>query len=152
MAHMKNLRKLEFDRFSVEKVHWDVIATLESLEQLVFGACTFVGGPADVDPGKRLKVKVPYLIVFGCDGDLQLSAAIDVRHLRTLKVDLAFADQVNWISGTALTKLHVFDFLMNRASHLRVKPILCQIPQSINVLRLPTDTLDDMDEWSDDVY
>ncbi|KIJ19319.1 hypothetical protein PAXINDRAFT_7813 [Paxillus involutus ATCC 200175] len=146
MAHMKNIRKLQFFRSFVKKAHWDAITTLGSLEELVFTRCNFVDGPADVDPGKRLKVKVPCLLVYGCDSGLQPWAVIDARHVRTLTMDLTFADQVDWISETALIELHVFDYSMDMASHMRVGRILRQIPQFIQVLRLPTDTFTDMDE------
>jgi hypothetical protein len=146
MAHMKNIRELHFTQSFVKKTHWDVIATMESLEKLNFVLCRSVDSPAYVDLGKRLKVKVPFLLVHGCGSGGQPSAAIDAPHLHTLMMDLNFADQVDWLSGTALTQLHVFNRFMSAASHLRVKRILCQIPQSIQVLRLPTDTLADMDE------
>ncbi|KIK78449.1 hypothetical protein PAXRUDRAFT_16865 [Paxillus rubicundulus Ve08.2h10] len=148
MAHMKNIRKLEFFRSSVKKLHWDVIATLELLEELSFAHCDFVDGPADVVPGKRLKVKVPCLRVYGCSGSRQPSAAIDPRHLRTLATDHDFADQVDWLSDTALTELRVFDYTrpVTMHSRTRVTFLLRQIPQSIQVLRLPFYTFSNIDE------
>ncbi|KIJ08747.1 hypothetical protein PAXINDRAFT_102462 [Paxillus involutus ATCC 200175] len=142
MAHMKNISKLEFFESSVQKAHWDVITTLESLEELRFTGCNFLDGPADVDPGKRLKVKVPCLQVYEGCGNRQLAAAIDPRHLRTLTMDLAFSNQVDWLSDTALTELYVTPSdlepalgTINRPAH--VKRILSETPQSIEVLGLP---------------
>ncbi|KIK92894.1 hypothetical protein PAXRUDRAFT_829551 [Paxillus rubicundulus Ve08.2h10] len=148
MARMENIRKLEFFRSSVKKLHWDVIATLESLEELSFIHCNFVDGPADVVPGKRLKVKVPCLRVYGCFGCHQPSAAIDPRHLRTLTMDHDFADQVDWLSETALVELCVYDYPrpVIIASHAHVKSFLRQIPQSIQVLRLPFYTPSNINE------
>jgi hypothetical protein len=149
MPHMKNLRELKFSRSIVKKVHWDAVATLESLEILDFSVCTFVDGPADVDPDKRLTVKVPCLSVHGCNGYPQLLAAIDTRHLRTLTMDLEFADHVDWLSETALIELRVYDYDIKRltmASPTRVKRLLCQMPQSIQVLRLPFRTFSEIDE------
>ncbi|KIK91861.1 hypothetical protein PAXRUDRAFT_608391 [Paxillus rubicundulus Ve08.2h10] len=147
-AHMKNVRKFKFICSSVTKAHWDVVTTLESLEELTSMLDFFFGGPADMEPGKRLQVKVSSLLVYGCESCSQPSAAIDAHHFRTLAVDLDFADQVNWLSETALTKLRVPDLSMAMASHVRLGRILRQIPQAIQVLRLPiaTDTFSDMDK------
>ncbi|KAF8837155.1 hypothetical protein BDN67DRAFT_227811 [Paxillus ammoniavirescens] len=79
MAHMKNIRTVEFFRCFVMNAHWNVIATLESLEELNFAHCNFVEGPVGVDPRKRLKINVSCLRVYGCLGYSQPSVAIDPR-------------------------------------------------------------------------
>ncbi|KIJ06487.1 hypothetical protein PAXINDRAFT_20323 [Paxillus involutus ATCC 200175] len=142
MAHMKNIRKIEFFRSSVKNAHWDVITILESLEELSFAQCNFMY------PGKRLKVNVPCLRVHRCSSYRQLSAAIDPRHLRTLTMDHDFADRVDWFSETALTELCVYDDTapVTTASRTRIKRLLCQIPRSIQVLKLPFHTFYNFDE------
>jgi len=137
MAHMKNIRKLYFLQSSVENEHWDVITNLGSLQELSFTLCNFVDGFADVDHGKRLKVKVPCLRIIMCSGVSQLTAAIDARHLRTLTIDPTFsADQFDWLSEIVITELCIHDAYM-QGSHRNVKHILNKMPQSIQVLTLP---------------
>ncbi|KIJ08748.1 hypothetical protein PAXINDRAFT_18129 [Paxillus involutus ATCC 200175] len=136
-SHMKNIRSLKFFRCFVKKAHWDVITALESLEELSFTFCEFLDGPADVDPGKRSKVKVSRLRVHKCHGGHQPVAAIDARHLRTLTMDPDFVHGIDWLSETALTELYVFGNEDRYMGVVRLKRILSEMPQSIQVLTLP---------------
>ncbi|KIJ05966.1 hypothetical protein PAXINDRAFT_103566 [Paxillus involutus ATCC 200175] len=140
LSRMKNIREVEFFQCYVRKAHWDVITPLESLEELSFTLCEFLDGPADVDPGKRSKVKVPRLRVLRCHGDHQPMATIDARHLRTLGIDSDF-DGIDWLSGTALTELYVYGneerYVETMSRQVRLKHILSELPQTIQVLWLP---------------
>ena len=55
---MKNIREIQFTVSFVDATHWNAIATLGSLEELSFKWCTFLQDPADVEPEKRVMVKV----------------------------------------------------------------------------------------------
>jgi hypothetical protein len=94
MLHMKNIRQIKFTSSFVDTKHWDAIATLESLEELSFNWCTFLQGPADVEPEKRVTVKVSRLRVVGLR---QLIAAMDARYLRTLAMDNKSFNQIDWL-------------------------------------------------------
>jgi hypothetical protein len=97
MLHMENIRQIKFTSSFVDTKHWNAIATLESLEEPPFNWCTFLQGPADVEPEKRVTVKVSHLRVVECDGLRQLIAAMDVRYLRTLAMDNKFFNQIDWL-------------------------------------------------------
>ncbi|KAF8837168.1 hypothetical protein BDN67DRAFT_228582 [Paxillus ammoniavirescens] len=149
VAHMKNICELYFLQSSVEDKHWDMITTLESLESLNFTNCDFVDGPAGVRPGTRLKVKVPCLRIFRSFGSRELTAVIDVRHLRTLTMDFAFVDNhVSWLSETALTELCI----CSDGASGEIKDILSEIPQSIQVLTLPVASRSDIELFGDPVW
>ncbi|KIJ19180.1 hypothetical protein PAXINDRAFT_8531 [Paxillus involutus ATCC 200175] len=141
ISHMKNIRELSFSQNTMKNAHWDMIASVQSLEDLTFTYCQFVDSPADVDPGKRLnlKVKVPRVGITMCSGVAWLTAAIDARHLRTLTIDFqSAADQVDWLSETSIIEI----CLKNTHKLAHVKYILGKMPQSIQVLMLPVYTPD----------
>ncbi|KIJ09332.1 hypothetical protein PAXINDRAFT_102277 [Paxillus involutus ATCC 200175] len=142
MTHMKNIRELVFFCNTIKNAHWDVIANLESLEELSFTHCKFVDRPADEDHGKRLKVKVPCLRMTRCNGVAQLTAAIDALHLRTLTMGFqSAADQADWLSKTSLTDLYLNDiFVAAVDGDEKMKYILGKIPQSIQVMTVPINT------------
>ncbi|KIJ19329.1 hypothetical protein PAXINDRAFT_96730 [Paxillus involutus ATCC 200175] len=149
MARMKNIRELHFSDFPVKKAHWDAIKNLESLEELSFTYCDFVDGPADVDPGKRLKVKVSCLQVYECGYSHQLAAALDVRHLRTLTTDM----NIDWLSETTLTELSVNDGeFCGPGNNGRLRRILSEMPQSIQVLTLPVYDRPDIELFGDPLW
>ncbi|KAF8839494.1 hypothetical protein BDN67DRAFT_970002 [Paxillus ammoniavirescens] len=141
IMHMKNIRKLSFFQNLMKNAYWDVIANVQSLEELTCTHCQFLDDPADVDPGKRsnLKIKVPCLGMIMCSGVAQLTAAIDALHLRTLTIDYrSAADQVDWLLKTPITEFH----LQNPQELAHVKHILGKMPQSIQVLTLSVHTPD----------
>ncbi|KAF9233052.1 hypothetical protein BU15DRAFT_66915 [Melanogaster broomeanus] len=84
VAQMKNIRELGIFYSNVKIAHWDVITTLESLQELCFDSCNFSENPADLNPAK--KVKVPCLKVLRCLWELTI-------HLRPLTA--AFAHTCN---------------------------------------------------------
>ena len=140
MAHMKHIRRLAFSDSFIESEHWKVISALESLQDLMFNGCQFLQGPADAEPDKRIKLKVPRLEVTGhCTGNHQPLAAVDAQHLRTLAVDFAVWD-VDWFSHSAITELHVVPDLSEYTGvdlHCRDMPVMIkQMPRSIETLRL----------------
>jgi hypothetical protein len=139
MLHMKNIRELKFTASFVDKKHWNAIATLGSLEELSFDSCTFLQGPADVEPGTRVTVKVSRLRVVECDGLRQLMA-IDAPNLRTLAMDSQLFNHIDWLSRSALTELHV-TFQQTYALTLdwyteNLHTILMKAPQSLETLSL----------------
>ena len=143
MLHMRNICELKFTASFVDAEHWNAIATLGSLEELSFEGCTFLQVPADVEPDKKVAVKVSRLRVVECDGFCQLLAAIDARYLRTLAMDNKFFDHVDWLSQSALTELHITfrePFLWTRDWHMdmmeRVHDILMHASQSLEALAI----------------
>ncbi|KAI9462070.1 hypothetical protein HD554DRAFT_1469321 [Boletus coccyginus] len=69
-------------------IHWNAIATLPSLEDLSFHSCRFPGGPAYVEPEKRVKAKPSRLwLLDATTGFREPFASIDVRCLRALAAD-----------------------------------------------------------------
>lgn len=145
MLHMENIRELRFTDSFVDIEHWDAIATLPSLEKLSFLSCLFLQGPADVEPEKRVKVKVSRLQVLHCNlGFRQALAAIDPQHLRVLDMDHKFLDQVNWRLLSSLIELRFYDPYgpFQGAEELfmqRLHAFLIQVPQSLEELRLAVD-------------
>ncbi|KAF9233048.1 hypothetical protein BU15DRAFT_80519 [Melanogaster broomeanus] len=139
MAHMKNIRELKITASNVKMAHWDVIATLESLQKLCFEHCFFWDNPADLYPDK--KVKVPCLDVSWCEGACSLYAAVDARHLRTLIMDMTdidFGHEIEWLSETAITELRIYPHNEPTMSHIRVlQDILHHTSHSLQVLTLP---------------
>jgi hypothetical protein len=107
MLHMTNSRDLKFSESFVDVEHWNAVATLGSLEELAFYSCKFLQGPANVEPEKRVKVKVSRLQVVNCIELRPLITAIDARYLRTLAIDNNFFDHVHWLSPSALTELYI---------------------------------------------
>ncbi|KAF9220648.1 hypothetical protein BS17DRAFT_810556 [Gyrodon lividus] len=153
MAHMKNIRELKFIRSFINQGHWDVITVLESLEELSFDTCSFLDGPADLDPDKRAKVKVPYLQVLRCAGLLQPLKAVDPWHLHTLITGLRFDNRTNWRAETLPIDLRVS--IENRLHPLDmfrdlVKRVLRGTSFSIQVLRLPIYICSDLGKLFED--
>ena len=103
---MKNIRELKFTIWFVDAEYWNVISTLGSLEGLSFNWCKFLQGPADVEPKKRVRVKVSSFWVVHCTGLHQPVAAIDARYLRTFAMDITFFGLVDWLSQSAFTEIH----------------------------------------------
>jgi hypothetical protein len=143
MLRMKNIRELKFTSSFVDTKHWDAIATLGSLEELSFDSCTFLKGPADVEPEKRVTVKVSCLRVVECGGRHQLIAAIDAQYLRTLATDDLFFHYVDWLSQSVLTELYI---TILRSSdplvHLYLQRLhaIMKTHQSLEALALVVDT------------
>jgi hypothetical protein len=155
MSHMKNIRELRFTLCFVGAEHWNVIATLESLEELSFNCCTFPQGPAKVKPMKRVVAKLSRLWVVGCHGPLlqQLVMAIDAQYLCTLGVDDESISHIDCASQSALTTLHFSTWQPFNATldHIqRLHAILMQASQSLEELTLSLDAhpqLDDIVRW-----
>jgi hypothetical protein len=144
MSHMKNIRELRFIHCFVDAEHWNAIATLESLEELTFDGCTFPRGPANVEPEKRVMVKLSRFWVVNCDGPLlqQLVTAIDAPYLRSLGVDDKSINHIDCVSLSALTELHLttrqpFDVTLDHMQQLHA--ILIQTSQSLEALTLHVD-------------
>jgi hypothetical protein len=144
MSHVKNIRELRFTLCFVGAEHWNVIATLESLEELSFNCCTFPQGPAKAEPVKRVVAKLSRLWVVGCHGPLlqQLVTAIDAQYLRTLGVDDESISHIDCASQPALTTLHLttrqpFDVTLDHMQQLHA--ILMQASQSLKELTFDID-------------
>ncbi|KAF9230674.1 hypothetical protein BU15DRAFT_83331 [Melanogaster broomeanus] len=139
MARMKNIRELRISASNVKMVHWDVIAALESLQELCFECCVFWDDPADLDLDK--KVKVLCLEVSWCTGACSPYAAIDARHLRTLIMDMTdvgLGHEIEWLSETAITELRIYSHHVPTMSHIRrLQDILHHTSHSFQVLTLP---------------
>ena len=132
------LRVLKFTDSFVDAEDWNAIATLESVEELSFDRCSFPQDPVDIEPQKRVRVKVSRLRVVQCDGLRQPVAAIDARYLRTLAMDFLFLDFVDWLSQSTLTELHVtiwrpFDVTLDSMQQLHA---ILQAHQSLEALVL----------------
>ncbi|KAF8452239.1 hypothetical protein L210DRAFT_3517800 [Boletus edulis BED1] len=144
LSHMKHLRELTFRNSVVDARHGNAIATLGSLEKLVFDACEFVQASAItnvLEDGKR--VKVSDLQVTACTGNFQAIVAIHPRYLRTLVVDMTFPQQVDWLGQSPLTELHLCPgriFFLTRGWYLeRLSIILARAPQSLELLSITFD-------------
>ncbi|KAG6373660.1 hypothetical protein JVT61DRAFT_6326 [Boletus reticuloceps] len=145
ITHMKHLRELRFCNSFVDARHGNAIATLGSLEKLVFDACNFVQASTHTnvseDDGKR--VQVSHLQVTRCTGNCQAIVAIHPRYLRTLVVDMTLAQHVDWLGQSALTELHLRSnrvFFLTRDRYLERLPIiLARAPESLEVLSITFD-------------
>ncbi|KAF9233050.1 hypothetical protein BU15DRAFT_80520 [Melanogaster broomeanus] len=138
IARMKHIHELKISYSNVKTDHWNVISTLESLQELRFHYCDFLESRADLDPDK---VKVLCFEAKLCRGAYHPSAAIDSRHLRTLVIHLTnaqFGDEVGWVSETAVTELQICIDPVIPMSHIRhLQDILHHTARSLQVLTLP---------------
>ena len=148
MLHMTNIHELHFENSFVDEEHWNAIATLPSLKKLTFILCRSFQRPANVEPEKRMRIRVPHLQVLRCcDRFRQPLAAIDAQCLRVLDIDFTHIDQVDWHLLSSLTELrfHIDPslygvFLGSKKPFMeRLHAFLVQAPQSLELLRLAVD-------------
>lgn len=107
MVHMKSIHQLTFSDSFVDSEYWDAMATLPLLQELSFERCSFRAGPADVEPEKRVMLKVSRLQVTECPEIRQPFSVVDPRSLRTLVVDSKVLYHGDWISQFAVTELRI---------------------------------------------
>ncbi|KAF8550788.1 hypothetical protein OG21DRAFT_1487492 [Imleria badia] len=136
MLHMKNIRQLKFFHSFVDTEHWSAIASLSLLEELLFHCCRFLQGPSDVEPEKKLKLKVPHLWAVRCiiRQPFRLIAVVDAHFLRSLAVDFMCLHLVDRLCESALTKLHLSFY--HRDEVERLHDILVQTSQSLEILEI----------------
>ena len=108
MSHMRHIRELRIFQCAVGPEHWEVIASLGSLEELRFFECLFLRGLADLEPEKRVWVKPSRLSVVRCSEPRQLVVAIDVQYLRTLATDAVIFRQIDGLLPQSLEALALF--------------------------------------------
>ena len=139
---MINIRQLEFYKSFVDTEHWNVIATLGSLEELSFDWCNFLDGPADVEPDERVKIKLTHLHVTDCEGVCQPIAATDPCYLRILGMDQVFFEEVDWLPQSALTELYFRTHgALNQVWCIeQLHTVLTQVPKSLEAIWLYVDT------------
>lgn len=143
MLHMTNIRELKFVNSFVDAEHWNAMATLPSLEKLLFFFCQFLQSPAE----KRAEVKVSHLQL-PCDNSevRQPLAAINAQYLRALDMDHRFLHKVDWYSLSSLRELYFHATYLPCATreHFmeRLHTFLMQAPQSLERLELVVDIYD----------
>jgi len=80
MAHMTNIRKVEFHQSFVKKEHWETLAALKQLDCLHFNYCSFTENP----PDQELSVRT--VTLFNSPTPFTLSP-IATSNLHTLETD-----------------------------------------------------------------